>query len=86
MPRTVRARIVGNTEVGNSGPERCSVSDNWRFVGAVRKVEFKLLQLRRRLKTRLGRGLFTAGAEAHGRQVRISAVSSSQGPGSLHAR
>jgi hypothetical protein len=27
-------------------PDCCSVSDNWRLVGAVRKVEFKPLQLR----------------------------------------
>ena len=26
-------------------PDCCSVSNNWRLVGAVRKVEFKLLQL-----------------------------------------
>jgi hypothetical protein len=27
--------------------ECCSVFDNWRLVGAVGKVEFKLLQIRR---------------------------------------
>jgi hypothetical protein len=33
---------VGNPEVGNSGPECCSVSDNRRLVDAVREVEFRL--------------------------------------------
>jgi len=33
-------------EVGKLRPHCCSVSDNWRLVGTVRKVEFKLLQLK----------------------------------------
>jgi hypothetical protein len=41
---TICGRVVGKQEVGNS--DDCySVTDNWRLVGAVRKVEFKLLQL-----------------------------------------
>jgi hypothetical protein len=38
-------RMVGNPEIANSGLECCSVSNNWQLVGAVRKVEFKLLHL-----------------------------------------
>jgi len=37
-------RVVANPEVGSSGANCCSVSDNWRLVGAVRKIEFKLSQ------------------------------------------
>ena len=38
--------VVGQPEVGSADRECCSVSDNWRLVGAVRRVEFKLLRLK----------------------------------------
>jgi hypothetical protein len=34
--------MIDNPDFGNSDRECCEVSNNWRLVGAIRGVEFKL--------------------------------------------
>jgi hypothetical protein len=41
--RNCSERIVGQQEVGNSAPECCSVSDNWRLGGTQRRSSFRLM-------------------------------------------
>ena len=51
-PESARHWAVGRqTGSWELRPDCCSVSENWRRVGAVRKVEFKLLQLLRGSKS-----------------------------------